>query len=254
VFITPNLCHDAHDSPCVDAQPGGLISADVFLKQWVPEILQSPAYKDGGLLAVIFDESATGAEACCNEQSANTPNAGGPSQGPGGGRVGGVLLSSYVQPGSVNTTPYNHYSLLRSVEDLFGLSHLGYAGKSDLKAFGDDVFNARPGGGTPGPSPVRPANCQSTRLRRGTRGRLAPGTLIGTSRIVRRPGAMSVLEVTLVHAATLQIRVLGKAHFKTVHRRVRACHTYNIKLPAGTRQVKLTASVRRAGESRTVSG
>ena len=46
-------------------------------------------------------------------------------------------------------TPYNHYSLLRTLEDLFGLStggfdgkgHLGYAGAADQKAFGSDVFN-----------------------------------------------------------------------------------------------------------------
>jgi hypothetical protein len=257
VFITPNLCHDGHDSPCVDGQPGGLVSADAFLRQWVPEILQSAAYQDGGLLAVIFDESASGAEACCNEQAANTPNAGGPTQGPGGGRVGAVLLSSYIQPGSVNTTPYNHYSLLRSVEDLFGLSHLGYAGKSDLKGFGGDVFNATPSAGGPTPTPAPPSgpvSCQSTRVRRGARGRLAPGTLIGSSRLARSGNGTLLLQVTMSHAATLRIRVSGRAHTRPIRRRVRACHTYNIKLPAGTRRVTLVAAFHRARETRSVSG
>jgi hypothetical protein len=36
--------------------------------------------------------------------------------------------------------PYNHYSLLRSVEDIFGLGHLGYAAEPGLRAFGPDVF------------------------------------------------------------------------------------------------------------------
>ena len=31
VFITPNVCHDGHDAPCVDGEPGGLVSADRFL-------------------------------------------------------------------------------------------------------------------------------------------------------------------------------------------------------------------------------
>jgi hypothetical protein len=31
VYITPNLCHDGHDQPCVDGEPGGLVSADQFL-------------------------------------------------------------------------------------------------------------------------------------------------------------------------------------------------------------------------------
>ncbi len=38
-FIVPNLCHDGHDEPCVDGEPGGLASADAFLQQWVPPIL-----------------------------------------------------------------------------------------------------------------------------------------------------------------------------------------------------------------------
>ena len=37
-FITPNLCNDGHDEPCVDGKPGGLKSADEFLKLWVPRI------------------------------------------------------------------------------------------------------------------------------------------------------------------------------------------------------------------------
>src|SRR5213594_1339026 len=32
VFITPNLCDDGHDAPCVDGRPGGLVSADAFLQ------------------------------------------------------------------------------------------------------------------------------------------------------------------------------------------------------------------------------
>jgi LPXTG-motif cell wall-anchored protein len=42
----------------------------------------------------------------------------------------------------VNDTPYNHYALLRTIEDAFGLEHLGFAGASTLQAFGPDVFNA----------------------------------------------------------------------------------------------------------------
>ena len=31
-YITPNLCNDGHDQPCVDGQPGGLASADTWLR------------------------------------------------------------------------------------------------------------------------------------------------------------------------------------------------------------------------------
>ena len=62
----------------------------------------------------------------------------------GGGLVGAVVLSRYVRPGTVTTTPYNHYSMLRTIEDLFGLDHLGYAGQDGLGSFDLDVFVAVP--------------------------------------------------------------------------------------------------------------
>jgi len=141
-FITPSLCHDGHDAPCVSGEPGGLVSADAFLRRWVPRILASSAFRQDGLLVITFDEG-TDAQACCGEQ----PLPGGPPsglQGPGGGRVGAVLLSPFIVPGTVSRTPYNHYGLLRTVEDFFGLPHLGYAGSPQLRAFGKDVFSAAP--------------------------------------------------------------------------------------------------------------
>ena len=128
VFITPNLCDDGHDSPCRDGvNPGGLTQADTFLNTWVPQITASPAFKQNGLLIITFDEaSPSDASACCGEIP-------GPGEalpggtGPGGGDVGAVLLSPCIKPGTVSTVPYNHYSMLRSVEDIFRLPRLGYA-------------------------------------------------------------------------------------------------------------------------------
>jgi hypothetical protein len=58
----------------------------------------------------------------------------------GGGRTGAVMLSPCIAPGTVSQQPYNHYTMLRSFEDLFGLSHLGYAGLPGESALGSDVF------------------------------------------------------------------------------------------------------------------
>jgi len=143
-FVTPDLCSDGHDAPCIDGRPGGLKSADAFLSTWVPRILSSPAYKKDGLLLVTFDEAEVNndATACCGERPG--PNSPMPGQtGPGGGRTGAVAISQFVKPGSKNSTPYNHYSFLRSMEDIFGLEHLGFAGQAGLKAFGADVFAVR---------------------------------------------------------------------------------------------------------------
>jgi hypothetical protein len=146
VFITPNLCDDGHDKPCSNGQPGGLTQANTFLETWVPKITGSPAFKQNGLLIVTFDEAISDSRACCGEQpgpydAAHGIQSGG--SGPGGGVVGAVLLSPFIKPGTVSTVSYNHYSMLGSVEDLFGLSRQAFA--AGTTAFGADIFNKPPG-------------------------------------------------------------------------------------------------------------
>jgi hypothetical protein len=143
-FITPDLCHDGHDATCADGSPGGLPAADAFLRTWVPRITGSPAFRRDGVLVITFDEAGSDSTACCNEQPGpNTPAPGGQSGGPGGGRTGALLLSRFIRPGTTTSAQYNHYSLLRSIEDAFGLAHLGYAAAPGLRSFGGDVFTAR---------------------------------------------------------------------------------------------------------------
>ena len=139
-YISPDLCSDGHDQPCVDGRPGGLVSADAWLRAWVPRILASPAFGKDGLLVVTFDEAESDtAAACCGEGA--TPNTDQPGiTGPGGGRVGAVVVSPFVRPGTRNATSYNHFSLLRTIEDAFGLPALGYA--QDAHPFGADVFGS----------------------------------------------------------------------------------------------------------------
>ncbi|HEY0951230.1 alkaline phosphatase family protein [Nocardioides sp.] len=146
VYITPDLCHDGHDAPCADGRPGGLRSVDTWMKRWVPRILRSPAFRKNGLLVITADESdgpQSDATACCGpETSANSPMPG--ILGPGGGRIGALLISRYVAPGTWSTTPYNHYSLLGSIEEIFELPKLGYARDPGVDTFGLDVYNAAP--------------------------------------------------------------------------------------------------------------
>jgi phosphatidylinositol-3-phosphatase len=147
-FITPDLCNDGHDEPCADGGPGGMVAADAWLREWVPRITGSAAFKRDGLLLITFDEAeaegpTADASACCNQaQFPNTPNNGGPTPGRGGGRVGAVALSPFIQPGTVTSHPYNHFSALRSIQGLFGLPYLGYAASPDPGSFGADVFTA----------------------------------------------------------------------------------------------------------------
>jgi phosphatidylinositol-3-phosphatase len=84
---------------------------------------------------VVTGTPTTGATGATTGASGATPA--------GGGQVGLLLLSKYVKPGSINVTgQYNHFSLLASIENLFGLSHLGYAGAQGLLAFDKSVYNA----------------------------------------------------------------------------------------------------------------
>jgi hypothetical protein len=151
-FITPNLCDDGHDGTCAGTnieggKTGGLTGADLWLKHYMPLIMASPAYQSGQMLVVITsDEGALNdSSACCGEQPG--PN---DSSITGGGMIGALLLNNqYIVPGTVDTTgSYNHYSALRSYEDLLGLTggatdgagHLGFAAAPGLTPFGQDIF------------------------------------------------------------------------------------------------------------------
>jgi hypothetical protein len=60
----------------------------------------------------------------------------------GGGRVGALLLSPFVTAGGTVQAPHDPFSLLASIEKLFGLDALGYAKDTRLKPFGPKVFAA----------------------------------------------------------------------------------------------------------------
>ncbi len=182
MFVTPNLCNDGHDATCVGTnieggKVGGLEGADMWLKHYMPMIFASPAYQDGSLLVVLtFDEASnTDARACPNVDQSTCGSPTGPNVSnpgfssvlallrqqtkptrpyvyAGGGQIGAVVFNKlYVSAGSVDGAGvYNHYSALRTYEDLLGITtggddghgHLGYATKAT--PFGTDVFNAHP--------------------------------------------------------------------------------------------------------------
>jgi phospholipase C len=146
-FITPNLCNDGHDAPCVDRAAGGLVSADAFLQKWVPLITRSDAFRKDGLLIITFDEAdvnlADSSFACCGELGLSGARYPPGLRGPGGGRIGAVLISPFIRPGRTSDVPYNHYSLLLSVASFFRVAPLGFSAEEGLHPLGADVFNTR---------------------------------------------------------------------------------------------------------------
>ncbi|MGH2833676.1 MAG: hypothetical protein ACRDK2_12955, partial [Solirubrobacteraceae bacterium] len=173
-YIAPGPCQDGAEEPCAPGQPAGLGAANSFLEKLVSEIELSPAYGQGGMIAITSDQApqsgpAADSSGCCltstypNLQSmpiasststgatgatgsTGSTGATGPSaeaQTPGGGKVWLLLISKYVKADSVNAIgQYNHFSLLLSIENLFGLKPLGYAGAKGLLPFDKSVYNA----------------------------------------------------------------------------------------------------------------
>jgi phosphatidylinositol-3-phosphatase len=145
-YIVPDRCHDGNATPCAPGAPAGMGAADGWLKKVVPEITASKAYKENGLLVLTVDEAPSSGEyedssSCCGQPK--FPNMPAPAGGigpPGGGQVGALLLSPFIKGGATVQDTYNHFSLLRSVEDLFKLGHLGYAGGKEVSSFSPALF------------------------------------------------------------------------------------------------------------------
>ncbi len=94
-LVVPDLCNDMHDCP--------VATGDAWLKRFVPPLLTLP----GTVVFVIFDEGTT-------------------TEG-GGGRVAAFALGTAVRPGAVFSRATDHYGLLRTIEDAWGLPRLGRA-------------------------------------------------------------------------------------------------------------------------------
>ena len=107
-LIQPNLCNSGAEDPCADQSEGGAARADEWLEEWVPKIQGTQAFKQGGLIVITFNETSL---------EAPTPNE----------RVGTLLINRWLTPGSDVAAPHNPYSMLKTVEDLFGLNYLAAA-------------------------------------------------------------------------------------------------------------------------------
>ncbi|WP_345764800.1 alkaline phosphatase family protein [Diaminobutyricibacter sp. McL0608] len=90
-FISPNLCNDMHNC--------SIATGDAWLAAVVPSILRSPAFtQQRSLLVVTFDEG---------DSSDNV--------------IACVFAGSAAAPHAKSTAPFNHYSLLRTIEGEWGL-------------------------------------------------------------------------------------------------------------------------------------
>jgi Phosphoesterase family len=122
VYVAPDPCDAGETGKCPEGAPDGAAAADGFLSQVVPAILESPAYRQDGLLIIAFADSSIASP-----------------------QVGALLVSPFATPGGTDAKPYTPYSLLRSVEDLFGLPHLAKADGSTVKSFASALLGQNGG-------------------------------------------------------------------------------------------------------------
>lgn len=111
-LIVPNLCHDMHDCSVAEG--------DKWLSSWVPRLLDSSAWKDGGVLFVTFDE---------------------PSDKGNDTRIATIVVSRDVTPGFTSATPHTHYSLLRTIQEAWRLPCLAASCANDTLG---EFFGAAP--------------------------------------------------------------------------------------------------------------
>jgi hypothetical protein len=112
-FLTPNLCHDMHDSCAPLFDP--IAQGDQWLAAKLPKLRASKAYAEGAVIFIVWDE------------------------GPGGsdGPVGMIALGNKVKAGYQNQIAYTHSSTLRTVQEIFGVVPLlgDAANAADLSDF-----------------------------------------------------------------------------------------------------------------------
>ena len=108
VWYTPNLIDDEHD--------GTVQQGDAFLSRFVPQVQSTAWYRAGGVIIVEWDES-------------DADNAG--INGTGGGQVPTIVVSAALKAHPAqDSTPVDSAGVLRSIEDAYGLAHLGAAGNA----------------------------------------------------------------------------------------------------------------------------
>lgn len=136
-WIVPAACDDGSEVVCGNGAPSGLAGADAFLREVVPQILATAAYREHGLILITFDAGPNASSHQASNTRASTATSATEGQGR---RVGALIVSPFVRSGIRTNEPFNTYSLLKSLERLFGVPLLGHAAEPGLAELGGRVY------------------------------------------------------------------------------------------------------------------
>ncbi|HEY9639971.1 MAG TPA: alkaline phosphatase family protein [Coleofasciculaceae cyanobacterium] len=130
--IVFNQCHEMHGlSECPNTQ--ALIqTGDTMMAQAVEQIISSSLWSspNNNAIVITWDEddnpmNKTAPQGCCGFDPASAANF-------GGGQIPTIVITNHGSQGIIDPTPYNHYSLLRTLEDAFGIyEYLNQANATD---------------------------------------------------------------------------------------------------------------------------
>jgi len=141
VWISPDQCNDMHGRSTAGACnfgniPGLISTGDTFLSNTVGAIMSSPAWTGNSVIFIAWDESDfTGSgfqgfgddTGCCDAIPTK-----------GGGHVVTLVISHSNHSAVTSGVSYNHYSLLRTIQDGWQLGCLGFTcDTANVPAMGD---------------------------------------------------------------------------------------------------------------------
>jgi hypothetical protein len=119
-LVVPDQCHDMHGTGGCAATNGLISAGDTYVGNIVREIMASKSWRQGrDAIVVTWDED--------DFSDVGKPGTGCCGADPGGGHVVTIVITNKGEHPITDSTPYNHYSLLRSYEDAFGLPCLANA-------------------------------------------------------------------------------------------------------------------------------
>ena len=151
-FIAPDQCHDMHGVSPPSAKMYGMPSCgyppnfvlnhaliqagDQYLKQLVTTIKSSKGWTADSVIAVTWDENESSGQSSPNRGYASDTGCCASPANDGGGRVPMILVTNSPMH-TVSLQPYNHYSLLRTIQDNFGLGCLANTCNSAVQPMTD---------------------------------------------------------------------------------------------------------------------
>jgi phospholipase C len=121
-YIVPDQCHDMHGiggvCPTGSSDASTLFSnADAYVAATVTALTRAPFWDRGNNAIVITwdeDDFSPTNLGCCDAN-------------PGGGHVETIVITNHGARGATDDTAFNHYSLLASIQQAFGLGCLNNA-------------------------------------------------------------------------------------------------------------------------------